>query len=307
MSLNSELKNILLNTLGKISTVRFDVPLSEHTTFRTGGRASIFIEPDEEESLPEILRTLHELKTDFLIIGGGSNLLISDEGLDYAVIKISKEGKKLEKKENLLYASAFMSKENFISEALRLGYGGVSFTAGVPGSVGGGIFMNAGTFMGCFIDILKKIRIVNSDYEIEDIEISKEDSNYRKMNIPEKSIILGGFFELPASAETAAIGKEIDEIIKDRWSKHPMEFPSAGSVFKNPEGHSAWKLVNDCGLKGYTIGGAMVSEKHTNFIINKENATSSDVFNLINHVKKCVMDKFSISLETEVKIIGNFN
>jgi len=306
MNKKLDISNTIHGMLSPLGKVKFNVPLSEYTTFKTGGNASVFIEPACEENIPKIIGILKSENIDFFIMGGGSNLLISDEGLDCAVIKISEKDLTFKKEGDLLYASAFMDKEDFIDQAIELGYGGVKFIAGVPGTVGGGIFMNAGTYMGCFIDVLKKIRIVNSDLEIEDIQVSQNDSNYRKMNLPEGVVILGGFFDLPTCENKEALKQEIKDIIDDRWSKHPMEYPSAGSVFKNPEGHSSWKLVDDCGLKGYTIGGAAVSDKHTNFIINKNSAKSSDIYELIHHIQQAVMDKFGIVLETEIKITGKF-
>jgi len=126
------------------------------------------------------------------------------------------------------------------------------------------------------------------------------------MEIPAESIILGGVFTLPVADDAAGIRKMVDDIIADRWKKHPMEFPSAGSVFKNPEGHSSWKLINDCGLKGYSIGGAMVSDKHTNFIINTGNALSSDICRLVRHIQETVFKRFSVRLETEIRFMGEF-
>jgi len=178
--------------------------------------------------------------------------------------------------------------------------------AGIPGSVGGGIFMNAGTFMGCFVDILKKIRGVDYNGSLFEVDAGSDISGYRKMNLPDNTVITGGIFSLPENDNPGEPGKRVEEIIKDRWSKHPMDYPSAGSVFKNPEGYSSWKLINDSGLKGCSIGGAMVSEKHTNFIINTGNALSCDIYNLIRHVQDTVFKNTGVTLETEIKILGEF-
>lgn len=160
--------------------------------------------------------------------------------------------------------------------------------------------------MGSFSDVLRRIRIADFDGNISEIEISCESSGYRYMEIPGDCIILGGYFSLPRAEDREGIRQRVNEIIADRWNKHPMEFPSAGSVFKNPAGYSSWKLIHDSGLKGFSIGGAMVSEKHTNFIINRGNALSSDIYRLVRHIQDTVYNRFSVKLETEIRIIGEF-
>lgn len=304
--MDTDNKTTVINKLKDICSLKSNVPLSDYTTFKTGGNAEYFIEPDNDKEIANIMSLIKGNRYPCTVIGGGSNLLISDQGLPGIVIKISDNRSELKVEDGLIYASAFMQKEKFIDEAISNGFGGVKFMAGVPGSVGGGIYMNAGTFMGCFIDVLRIIRILDTDCTIREIPVKPEDSGYRKMNVPEDSLILGGYFDLPSDDNSELLKNEIKDIVDDRWSKHPMEYPSAGSVFKNPQGHSSWKLVNDCGLKGFSIGGASVSEKHTNFIINKSGATSSDIFNLINHVRDSVFEKFGIRLETEIKILGKF-
>ncbi len=306
MKIRNEIREIISDELKNFARVSFDIPLKDHTTFRTGGNAPVFVEPHSEKGIPEILELFHKLGLGIFIMGGGSNLLISDKGLSCAVIKIA--GKTIAPVEegDLIYFSAFIRKQDFISQAIKMGYGGVEFIAGVPGTLGGGIFMNAGTYMGSFSDSLKKVRFINSNLQVQEMELSKSDSSYRKMNLPTGAVILGGFFHLPKCENGEELKKKVMEINKDRREKHPLEFPSAGSVFKNPPGHSSWKLIEDCGLRGFRIGGAMVSEKHTNFIINTGEATSSNIYELIKHIQKTVMEKFKITLEPEIKIMGEF-
>lgn len=292
-----------LSSLGKIE---FNSPLSHCTTFRTGGIADLIIKPFTEDSIGSIMSIVNGEGIPVNVIGGGSNLLISDKGLRGATLKISGLDKSFASSGEYIYAGAALSKEHFINEAVTAGYGGIEFMAGIPGSIGGGIFMNAGTYMGSFVDILKKIRGVDYNGTVFEVDAVGEISGYRRMNLPENTIITGGVFSLPESADITDTKKRVEEIISDRWKKHPMEYPSAGSVFKNPEGFSSWKLINDSGLKGYRIGGAMVSEKHTNFIINTGNAVSSDIFNLIQHVQKTVYNYSGVKLETEIKIMGEF-
>ncbi|HPJ43202.1 MAG TPA: UDP-N-acetylmuramate dehydrogenase [Spirochaetota bacterium] len=289
-----------------LGSLREGVSMSSVTTFKTGGAADYLLEPFDEAAVVSAVSLLKSESIEFHIIGGGSNLLVSDTGLRGVVIRLADENAGTQVIDGLIYAASSVSKEKFIAEAIEKGFGGVEFMAGIPGAIGGGIFMNAGTYMGCFSDILRKIRISDYQGNIREVQVTCESSGYRHMEIPENSIILGGLFSLPENDDPAGIRSRVDDIIADRWNKHPMEFPSAGSVFKNPEGHSSWKLINDSGLKGFSVGGAMVSEKHTNFIINNGNASSSDIFRLVKHIQETVYRRFSVNLETEIRFLGEF-
>ena len=300
-------KNELIRELSRSSSVKEGPLLSDYTTFKTGGKADILIEPFDEAGVTEAISLVRSAGIPLTVIGGGSNLLISDRGLRGAVIKISAERFSPEIIEGSIYSSSFVAKERFIEFAIESGYGGVEFMAGIPGSIGGGIFMNAGTFLGSFIDIMYKIRIADFTGNVAEIDIDRNSSGYRKMSIPHDSVILGGYFSLPPAENIDALRSCIKTTVDERWIKHPMEYPSAGSVFKNPEGHSSWKLIDDCGLKGYRIGGAMISEKHTNFIINTGNATSQNIYDLIRHIQFTVYEKTGIQLDTEVRITGSFD
>jgi UDP-N-acetylmuramate dehydrogenase len=172
--------------------------------------------------------------------------------------------------------------------------------------IGGGIIMNAGTYMGTFADILRKIYYINNDGESCALDINPSMTSYRTLNVTDICAITGAEFELKPVTNIKESQKLIKEILDDRAAKHPLEYPSAGSVFKNPQGHSSWQLIDNAGLKGAECGGAAVSTKHTNFIINKNNATSSDILSMIQKVQDEVYNKFGISLETEVKMIGEF-
>ncbi|HRX46483.1 MAG TPA: UDP-N-acetylmuramate dehydrogenase [Spirochaetota bacterium] len=289
-----------------LGSLREGVSMSSVTTFKTGGAADYLLEPFDEAAVVSAVSLLKSESIEFHIIGGGSNLLVSDTGLRGVVIRLADENAGTQVIDGLIYAASSVSKEKFIAEAIEKGFGGVEFMAGIPGAIGGGIFMNAGTYMGCFSDILRKIRISDYQGNIREVQVTCESSGYRHMEIPENSIILGGLFSLPENDDPGGVRSRVDDIIADRWNKHPMEFPSAGSVFKNPEGHSSWKLINDSGLKGFSVGGAMVSEKHTNFIINNGNASSSDIFRLVKHIQETVYRRFSVNLETEIRFLGEF-
>ena len=296
----------ILKELSQYGRVEFNSPLSDHTTFKTGGNADILINPYTEDSIAHIIPVIKNEHIPIHIIGGGSNLLISDKGLRGVTIKISGSENSFNIAAGYIYAGASLGKEQFISSAINEGFGGVEFMAGIPGTIGGGIFMNAGTYMGSFSDIIKKIRLLNDNCSIVEVAIDELTSGYRTMTIPENNIIIGGYFSLPKTDDSLEIKNRIDSIIRDRWEKHPMDYPSAGSVFKNPKSYSSWKLINDSGLKGYRIGGAEISEKHTNFIINRDNAASSDIYNLIKYIQEKVYSHSGIRLETEIKMMGEF-
>lgn len=291
-------------------TATLQAPMYRYTSFQTGGPAELLVEPQGRDDIAAIMSYCHENNLDVTIIGGGSNLLVGDRGIPGVVVRIARDVSGAEDYDydgkNGVRASAFISKEVFINQSLNRGLGDVLFSVGIPGMVGGGLYMNAGTWMGSFADITESVEIVTPRGEMITFTINKEEATYRSMGVPSGSVVLSGNFRLPVTGDPAALMKERDDIIADRESKHPLSYPSAGSVFKNPEGHSSWKLVNDSGLKGKTMGGAQVSELHTNFIINRGGATSADIRNLIEHVQIRVAEEFGISLEAEVRMVGLF-
>jgi UDP-N-acetylmuramate dehydrogenase len=292
--------------LEKSGIIHSSIALDQFTTFKTGGVADILFEPASEGQLCDALQLLTAEGADCTFIGGGSNLLISDRGIRGAVIRICRENSSPFFCDGMIYAPAWVHKEMFIRFAIENSLGGVEFMAGIPGTIGGGIYMNAGTNTGCFYDILRAVKIMRPGGTVETVETEGNHSLYRQNRLPLGSVILGGYFSLPATPDSASTKKNIDKIIADRYKKHPMDYPSAGSVFKNPEGHSAWQLINNAELKGCRLGGAMVSEKHTNFIINTGGATSSDIYRLIKHVQQTVLDSTGIMLETEIRLLGDF-
>ncbi len=302
----------LTRYLAGLGDLKLEEPMGRHTTFRVGGPADVFFTPRDPSCLGEVRALARENDIPFTVIGGGSNLLVGDMGIRGIVARVCAPGNSagLVRPENdesaVLYADARAGKKSFIECALSKGLEGMEFMAGLPGCVGGGIAMNAGTNLGCFSDILTKVRYIGADGRAVDREITPEMAKYRNLAVEDGAIFLGGWFRMRRAENPEASARLIDEIIRDREFKHPLEYPSAGSVFKNPEGHSSWKLVNDAGLRGYRIGGAMVSEKHTNFIINAVDASASDIALLIRHVRETVFEKFGVSLEPEVKMLGIF-
>jgi len=300
------------SVFGEISsfTVAFaDEPMHKYTTFKTGGPADILVCPQTPEEIKMALDLANGRGIPYIVIGGGSNLLVSDAGIRGIVIRICADdpgGSIREISAGIIHAGASVKKSDFIDFCLERGYGGIQFMAGIPGVLGGGIVMNAGTTMGSFVSIIKDVEYVTRDGRLVSMPVTGDMASYRKFHLPEGAVIAGGTFTLPMSGDPASVGAEIEAIKRDRESKHPLEYPSAGSVFKNPPGHSSWRLIQEAGLKGKRLGGAMISEKHTNFIINVDNATSQDIRDLIELTKEEVYRKVGVELEAEIRLIGDF-
>ena len=306
-----DISSDIIDSLKELGELTLHEPMKKYTTFRTGGPAEIYIRPKNQNNLNKIVKIANENSLPKTIIGGGSNLLIGDRGIRGLVIHIcSKSGSNNQithtENEDLIYADAPTSKKDFINYSIKNSYEGIEFMAGIPGCMGGGIFMNAGTSLGSFVDIIKRIELINNSGENITIEASDDMFSYRQFNIPEGAIITGGFFQLKRSKNINNTKKIIKDLLEERSQKHPLSYPSAGSVFKNPEGHSSWKLVDESGLKGFQIGGAKISELHTNFIINFQEATSHDIKSLIEHIQDKIYSIYGINLKTEIKMIGEF-
>ncbi len=293
----------------KYGIFRYNAPMSQYTSFKCGGPADFIITPSNYENCAAILKLCKSDNISCTIIGAGSNLLVGDNGIRGLVLRISEEAQLkglIEIRGEYIYCDASVKKNDFISFAVANGFGGIEFSVGIPGSIGGGIYMNAGTFMGTYIDILKKIKYIDKQGCIKERDMHSENAHYRHMDLEDAEIVVAAYFKLPKAENEATVRKNISDIINDRKYKHPWTYPSAGSVFKNPEGYQSWKLVNDSGLKGHKIGDAMVSTLHTNFIINDGNAKAADVKCLIELIQITVKEKFNVDLNTEIKMIGEF-
>ncbi|TAL30161.1 MAG: UDP-N-acetylmuramate dehydrogenase [Spirochaetes bacterium] len=285
-------------------------PMSRHTTFKVGGPAELLVCPSGPRQAAAVVSLVNEARIPLTVIGGGSNLLVGDRGIPGITLSLGHDGAwKGEMRrcaDGTVYADATVPKERFIDWCLDEGLEGADFMAGIPGCLGGGIVMNAGTFMGNFIDILTRIEYIDRKGASKSLEVRREMAHYRRMDMEEGAVITGAVFRLPESADIRSARARIRAILDDRGAKHPLQYPSAGSVFKNPDGHSSWKLIDEAGLKGYRIGGAMVSELHTNFIVNVDGASAGDVRALIEHVRDTVSRRFSIALHPEVRMTGEF-
>lgn len=279
-------------------------PMSRHTTFRVGGPADYFIMPDTRQ-VKDVVSLCRKYQIPYQIIGNGSNLLVSDGGIRGAVIAISgthSKGVKRSGDHMIVQAGTLLSQA--ANEAYQAGLGGLEFAAGIPGSVGGAVVMNAGAYGGELKDVVVQVTALAEDGQIVVLSGEEMDFSYRHSCIPACGlIVLEAEFALqPKSKEEIRILME--DLKNRRIEKQPLEYPSAGSTFKRPAGHFAGKLIMDAGLAGFSVGGAEVSKKHCGFVINKGDATASDILTLIHHVQHEVQRQFQVMLELEVKCIG---
>ena len=305
-NINLDYSNELMKYLESLGEVRENELMENHTSFKTGGPADILISPKSMEVVPEIVSTMNNENIPLTVIGGGTNLLVSDRGIRGVVLKIkcNKQGGVINVKDNIIYCEGGVSKEDFLNFSIDSGFNGVEFMAGIPGCMGGGIMMNAGANLGTFVDILDRIEIVDNTGRLKTVSVNKDMSSYRKFNAGMDGVVTGCYIKLPFSKCPSEVRKTVDDLLKERDEKHPLDFPSAGSVFKNPQGHSSWQLIDNAGLKEKRIGGSMVSGLHTNFIINTGNARSEDIKNLIELIQETILSKYNVALETEIRMIG---
>ncbi len=278
--------------------------MSKHTSFKVGGNADMLVYPKTTQALIDVVKKL-TMQCNFCVIGNGSNLLIADEGISGAVIKTTAMEPEISLNETTIRCSAGTALSKLCITAMENSLTGIEFAYGIPGTVGGAIFMNAGAYGGEIKDVLVNVTHINTSTGItEIIPADKLDLSYRHSfySANNNYIILSAEFKLKNGVQSE-IKTKMNDLMSKRKEKQPLDFPSAGSTFKRPEGFFAGALIEECGLKGFSIGGAQVSEKHAGFIINKNKATAADIKNLINEVIKTVKEKTGVTLETEVKII----
>ena len=284
--------------------VRFDEPMAKHTTFQIGGPAQCFVTPETTEELSQIVKLCKAYEIPFFVLGHGSNLLVSDKGMDGVVIQLYRnfDGVEIDGEYVRAKAGVLLSKIGYaVKEACLTGF---EFAAGIPGTLGGAVMMNAGAYGGEMKDIVVSVQLMDCDGNLLEKTGEEMQFAYRHSVVEEENyIVLGATMKLQAG-EKSAIEERMAELAEARRTKQPLEYPSAGSTFKRPEGYFAGKLIMDAGLRGYQVGGAQVSEKHCGFVINKDHATAEDVLQLIEDVKKKVMDSFQVELEPEVKMVG---
>lgn len=285
--------------------MREDEPMKLHTTFKIGGPADLFIVPTKIEELQHIAKLCKEMEVPVFYIGNGSNLLVGDAGFRGVVVQIYKNLDHIQFEANdTVRAGAGVLLSTLAKKIVTKSYKGFEFASGIPGTLGGAIYMNAGAYGGEMKDCVEEVTALDGEGQL--VTYSKEELGlgYRKSIFQtNKNIIL----EVKMSFQVGN-KEEIEALVKDlakrRRDKQPLELPSAGSTFKRPEGYYAGKLIMDAGLRGFGIGGASVSEKHCGFVVNTDGATSEDVVSLINHVRRCVYEHFKVEMEPEVRILG---
>ncbi|MGN0135799.1 UDP-N-acetylmuramate dehydrogenase [Anaerotignum sp.] len=278
--------------------------MKEHTTFRVGGPADLFIQPKDAEELRDAIRILEKYHVPVMVIGNGSNLLVRDKGIRGAVIQIYNRMADIAVEGDIVTAQGGALLSAAAAKAADASLTGLEFASGIPGSIGGAVVMNAGAYGGEMKDVLVSVDVLTKDLEIKTVPAGELELGYRHSIVPAAGyIVLGAKMKLQ-KGEEAAIRSRMAELAEQRREKQPLQYPSAGSTFKRPEGYFAGKLVQDAGLKGKTIGGAQVSEKHSGFLINIGGATAQDILDLIAFCQKEVKEQFGVTLETEVKIVG---
>ena len=300
--MNKSLENRLKLIAGD-SNVRCDEPMSSHCTFRAGGTAKYYVIPDEYKKVRDVLRLCVEENIPYYVIGNASNLLVQDDGIDGVIIEIDSALAKIEINGNEIVAKAGAKLSKIAVKALNESLTGFEFAHGIPGNLGGAVTMNAGAYGGEMKDVLKWVKVLDNNGEMKTLKAEELELGYRtSIIVKEKMIVLEACIELH-EGNRDEIEMHMKELMAKRKEKQPLEYPSAGSTFKRPEGYFAGKLIQDAGLKGYRVGGAMVSEKHSGFVINYDNATATDIINLMKDVRKKVYEEFQVTLEPEVKIL----
>ncbi|SEG05988.1 UDP-N-acetylmuramate dehydrogenase [Eubacterium ruminantium] len=279
--------------------------MSKHTTFRTGGNAAKFVIPESVEELKAVIRKCKEDNEKYLVIGNGSNLLVSDRGFDGTVIQIADKLGRITVNAEEIYAEAGAMLSAVARVARDNSLTGMEFASGIPGSAGGAAYMNAGAYGGEMKDIITYVDVIVNN-EFKRMTCEEMEFGYRHSAAMEQDMIVTGISIKLRYGDKDKITAEMSELSKKRVEKQPLEYPSAGSTFKRPTGHFAGKLIEDTGLRGYRVGDAMVSDKHCGFVVNVGNATSDDIYQLICDVKEKVYAKFGVELEPEVRLIGEF-
>ena len=304
--MKEEMRQKFIEILGN-NRVLFDEPMSQHTTFRIGGPADVFVMPENYEQIREVLRLCKEEKLPFFVLGNGSNLLVGDSGYRGVIIQMDRNMEEIRLDGEEIHACAGALLSSVAVAARNASLTGFEFAGGIPGTIGGAAVMNAGAYGGELKDVLKEVTVMTREGEILTIPAEKMEMGYRTSIIKTAGyLVLEAVISLKKGDEEA-IRATMKDLSERRTEKQPLDYPSAGSTFKRPEGYFAGKLIMDSGLRGYRVGGAQVSEKHCGFVINAGGATAEDVRSLMDHVIRVVREKYGVTLEPEVKFLGDFN
>ena len=284
-------------------TIFIDEEMKNHVHFRVGGPADILLLPESTEQVIKTIKICRENNIPFYVVGNGSNLLVKDGGIKGVVLKL-KDCKNIRVYDDFVEAECGAMLKDISNAALKASLTGLEFSCGIPGTVGGAVFMNAGAYNGEISQVIESAIVIDNENNVITLNKEELELGYRTSAVMKKNyVVLSAKFKLNKGNEYS-IKEVVDDLTKKREDKQPLEYPSAGSTFKRPEGYFAGKLIQDAGLKGYRVGGAAVSEKHSGFVINKSNATATDILNLIKHIQNEVKSQFGVDLHTEVRIIG---
>lgn len=287
----------------KSENVILNAEMKNYVHFRVGGPADILLIPENKEQVIKSIQICKENNIPYYVVGNGSNLLVKDGGIRGVVIQLI-EVKNIKTYGETIEAECGAMLKDVSSEALKNSLTGFEFACGIPGSVGGAVFMNAGAYDGEVAHVIESAEVIDNNGEIKVLSRDELELGYRSSIVMKKNyIVLSARFNLK-HGEVRTIKEMVENLTCKRESRQPLEYPSAGSTFKRPTGYYAGKLIQDAGLKGYSIGGAAVSEKHSGFVINKNNATAKDIVDLIAHIQKEVKQQFGVDLHPEVRIIG---
>lgn len=303
--MKKEIREKFCELLGK-DKVLFEEPMSSHTTFRIGGPAEVFLMPESYEQIRSALALCREEGLPYFVLGNGSNLLVSDSGYRGVIIQMDRNMGDIELKGTEIRACAGALLSSVAAAARKASLTGFEFAGGIPGTLGGAVVMNAGAYGGEMKDVLREVTVMTKAGDIRVIPSDCLELGYRTSIIKKAGyLVLEAVISLE-KGDPQAIQEKTKELASKRTEKQPLDYPSAGSTFKRPEGYFAGKLIMDSGLRGFRVGGAQVSEKHCGFVINTGGATAKDVKELMDHVIRTVKEKYNITLEPEVKFLGEF-
>lgn len=282
-------------------------PMSKHTTFRIGGPADLLVTPENVEQVGKLCQLFRDSEVPFLVLGNGSNILVGDGGIRGVVIQLGNRFARCEVLDNVMTAQAGIKLSRLAGTALEHSLTGLEFAAGIPGTFGGALFMNAGAYDGEMSKVVTSVSYLDTDGNVKEVPAEECAFGYRTSFFAQNPdlVVLGGTVKLE-QGDAAEIRTKMDDFAERRVSKQPLHLPSAGSTFKRPLGHFAGKLIQDAGLMGFRIGGASVSEKHAGFVVNDGGATAKDVRDLMEEVQKRVLDAYGVMLEPEVRFLGEF-
>ncbi len=299
-------KNEWFRKLGEQVEILVAEPMKNHTTFRIGGPADALALPKTPEEVAEVVHFCHEHAQPYYVLGNGSNLLVSDEGYRGLVLQLYRNFNDIQVNGETITVQSGAMLAAVARTAYQTGLTGLEFASGIPGTIGGAVVMNAGAYGGEMKNVLKEVTVLTKEGEVLVIPAKALELGYRTSVIPKNGwIVLGAVLQLKKGDQEQILAR-MEELKEQRITKQPLDLPSAGSTFKRPEGYFAGKLIMDAGLRGFTVGGAQVSEKHCGFVVNRGNATAADVWKLICEVKRRVKEMTGVELEPEVKLLGDF-